>query len=41
LAQPPDISETFFKEVDENLRRDRINDFFKKNAGWLVAALDL
>jgi hypothetical protein len=41
LAQPTDISETFFKEVDENLRRDRINDFFKKNAGWLVAALVL
>lgn len=41
MAQPPDISETFVKEVDENLRRDRINDFFKENAGWLVVALVL
>jgi hypothetical protein len=41
LAQPPDISETFIKEVDENLRRDRMNDFVKDNAGWLVGALIL
>jgi len=41
LAQPPDISETFVKEVDENLRRDRINDFFKDYAGWLVVGLIL
>jgi hypothetical protein len=36
LAQPPDINETFLREVDENLRRDRLNDFFKENAVWLV-----
>jgi hypothetical protein len=41
LAQPPDISETFVKEVDENLRRDRINDFFKENGSWLIAGLIL
>ena len=41
MAQPPDISETFVKEVDENLRRDRINDFFKDNAAWLVGGLIL
>jgi hypothetical protein len=39
LAQPPDITETFVKEVDENLRRDRIRDFFKENSGWLIAGL--
>ena len=41
MAQPPDISDTFVKEVDENLRRDRINDFFKDNAGWLIGGLVL
>jgi len=41
LAQPPDISETFLKEVDENLRRDRLRDFFKDNSGWLIGALIL
>jgi hypothetical protein len=39
LAQPPDSSETFFKEVDENLRRDQIRDFFTANSGWLIAGL--
>jgi hypothetical protein len=41
LAQPPDITETFVREVDENLRRDRIRGFFQENAGWLIAALIL
>jgi hypothetical protein len=41
LAQPPNISETFLKEVDENLRRDRIRDFLKANSSWLIAALIL
>jgi hypothetical protein len=41
LAQPPDISETFVKEVDENLRRDRIRDFFKENTALLIGALVL
>ena len=41
MAQPPDISETFVREVDENLRRDRIRDFFTENKGWLIAALIL
>lgn len=41
MAQPPDISDTFVKEVDENLRRDRINDFFKENGSWLIAGLVL
>lgn len=41
MAQPPDISETFVKEVDENLRRDRIRDFFQENKSYLIAALVL
>jgi len=41
LAQPPDISDTFVREVDENLRRDRIRDFFKDNGSLLVVALIL
>ena len=41
MAQPPDISETFLREVDENLRRDRIRDFFKENTGLLIGALIL
>jgi hypothetical protein len=41
LAQPPDISETFLREVDENLRRDQIRDFFTDNKVWLIAALVL
>jgi hypothetical protein len=41
LAQPPDSSDTFVREVDENLRRDQLRDFFKANGGWLVAAVVL
>jgi len=41
LAQPPDINETFLREVDENLRRDRIRAAAKKNAKWAIAALVL
>jgi hypothetical protein len=41
LAQPPDITDTFVREVDENLRRDRIRDFFKDNSSWLIGALIL
>ena len=39
MAQPPDISETFVREVDENLRRDDLRDVSKKYAGWLIAAV--
>jgi hypothetical protein len=39
LAQPPDPTDTFVREVDENLRRDRMRDLAKKNAGWLIAAV--
>jgi len=41
LAQPPDISDTFVKEVDENLRRDQMRDFFRDNGGWIVAGVIL
>jgi hypothetical protein len=41
LAQPPDISETFRREVDENLRRDQLRDFFKAYGNWLIAAVIL
>jgi hypothetical protein len=39
LAQPPDISETFVREVDENLRRDQLRDFFKAYGNWLTAGV--
>jgi hypothetical protein len=41
LAQPPDINETFLREVDENLRRDQMRDFFKDYGSWLIAGLVL
>ena len=39
MAQPPDISDTFVREVDENLRRDQMRDFLKAYGGWLTAAV--
>ena len=41
MAQPPDISETFVREVDENLRRDQLEDFFKRYGTWLIIAVVL
>lgn len=41
MAQPPDISQTFVREVDENLRRDQVRDLSKKYAGWIIAAVIL
>jgi hypothetical protein len=41
LAQPPDISDTFVREVDENLRRDQLRDFFKRHGNALIAGLIL
>ena len=41
MAQPPDINETFLREVDENLRRDQLQDFFKAYGGWLIAGVVL
>ena len=33
------MSETFAREVDENLRRDQMRDFFKAYGSWLIAAV--
>lgn len=41
MAEPPDISDTFVREVDENLRRDQIQDFFKKRGGLIAVAVVL
>jgi len=41
LAQPPDITDTFVREVDENLRRDQLRDFFKAYGNWLIAGVVL
>jgi hypothetical protein len=41
LAQPPEMNETFLREVDENLRRDRFEQFFKTYGAWLIVALVL
>ena len=41
MAQPPDISETFLREVDENLRRDQMRDFGKQYGAWLIAGVVL
>jgi hypothetical protein len=41
LAQPPDITETFVREVDENLRRDQLRDLSRKYAGWIVGGIVL
>jgi len=41
LAEPPEYNETFLREVDENLRRDRLRDFGKKYGAWLVVAVVL
>ena len=41
MAQPPEINETFLREVDENLRRDQLRDVAKKNAPWIAVAVVL
>ncbi|MFL6786575.1 MAG: tetratricopeptide repeat protein [Sphingomicrobium sp.] len=41
MAQPPEVNETFLREVDENLRRDQLRDFFKAYGNWLIAAVVL
>ena len=41
MAQPPEISETFAREVDENLRRDQMRDFFKAYGSWLIGVVVL
>jgi hypothetical protein len=41
LALPPDSTETFIREVDENLRRDKAEEFARTYGSWLVSALIL
>ena len=41
MAQPPELSETFVREVDENLRRDQLRDFFRTYGNWLILAVIL
>jgi hypothetical protein len=41
LALPTDSNDTFLREVDENLRRDQFQDFFKKNGKWIALAVVL
>ena len=41
MALPTDSNDTFLKEVDENLRRDRMTDFFKSYGKWLAVAVVL
>ena len=41
LALPPDSSETFVREVDENLRRDQARDFARTYGEWLIGAVIL
>lgn len=41
MAQPPDITDTFVREVDENLRRDQLRDFAKRHGTWLIVAIIL
>ena len=39
MALPTDSNDTFLREVDENLRRDQLQGFFKKNGVWIALAV--
>jgi len=41
LAVPTDSGETFLREVDENLRRDQLQDIAKKYGAWIIAGVVL
>jgi hypothetical protein len=41
LALPTDSNDTFVQEVEENLRRDRMTDFFKSYGKWIAVAVVL
>ena len=41
MAETPEHNEIFLREVDENLRRDRVRDFWKKYGVWVGVALVL
>ena len=39
MAVPSDSGETFLREVDENLRRDQLQDIAKKYGVWIAAGV--
>ena len=39
MAVPTDSGETFLREVDENLRRDQLQDIAKKYGAWIIAGV--
>lgn len=41
MALPPDSSETFAREVDENLRRDQLEGFARRYGKWLIGLVVL
>ena len=41
MALPTDSNDTFFQEVEENLRRDRMTEFFKNYGKWVAVAVVL
>lgn len=41
MAQPPTATDTFLREVDENLRRDRLTGFAKRYGSWVIAGVVL
>jgi hypothetical protein len=41
LALPTDSSDPFLREVDENLRRDQLQQAARKYGGWIIAAVVL
>ncbi len=41
MALPPETAESFAREVDENLRRDQMQDAARRYGKWIVAAVIL
>lgn len=41
MAVPTDSGDTFLREVDENLRRDQLQDIARKYGAWIVAGVVL
>ncbi len=39
MAVPTDSGETFLREVDENLRRDQLQDIARKYGAWIIAGV--
>lgn len=41
MALPPDSSDTFVREVEENIRRDQAQEFARKYGSWLIGGVVL